>query len=136
MHSRSSESLPLQRLFYKFSPAMRALAAFVATAMMLASLATAANAYADLPNCTQRTKHADHPGTHTHADTTADTITVPDTCCGTCDRCHGYFNVHLQGLNLATVSVLSRAPREHFFPVVIHATEFISRPILPPPRSA
>ncbi|MBI5461465.1 MAG: hypothetical protein HY941_04685 [Gammaproteobacteria bacterium] len=126
----------MQRLFYTFWPAMRALAAFVAVAVMLASLATAANAYADLPNCAQRASHADHPSTDTHADATAAMTTVPDTCCGTCDRCHGYFNVHFQGLNLAAACVLSLAPREHFFPALVHATDFISRPILPPPRSA
>lgn len=133
----------MQRLFYTFWPAMRALAAFVATAIMLASLVTAANAYADLPGCAQRAKHTDHadhaahPGTDTHAVATADTATLPDTCCGsTCDRCHGYFNVHLQGLNLATVCVLSLAPQAGFTVLIVHATNFTSPPILPPPRSA
>lgn len=143
---RSSEPVPLQRLIHKFRPMVHAFTVFVTTVFLLASLATAANAYPDLSSCLEHTDHtahadpADVDGVHAteddhhHAD--AVTASTGDACCGTCDSCNGYFDAHLQGLNLTPACTSAPAPHVDIATLPVHATDFTSRPNLPPPRPA
>lgn len=144
---RSSEPTPLQRLIHRFRFAVRAFTAFVMTALLLANLATAANAYPDLSSCSRsqrgHTAHADlasvddvHTSEDNHHSTEAITVSTDDACCGTCDGCNGYFDAHLQGLNLVMACVLPSTPHGVITTQPAHATDFTHRPGLPPPRPA
>lgn len=109
---------------------------------MLANLAAETSAYADLPDCSQRTEHTIHADSTGHdqagTDGTDTTITTStdDACCGTCDHCSSYFDAHLQGLTLAMDCVVPPAPHMDISGSQVHAIDFNSRPNLPPPRLA
>ena len=134
----------MQTLIHRFRPIVRAFAAFMTTAFLFANLATMANAYPDLSNCSQRIKHsADHAGltdiqtsTDNLSSIAANTSNTGNKCCGTCDRCNGYFGAHLQGLNLITACAPPPTLQLDFSRTQVHATDFSSRPNLPPPKPA
>lgn len=112
---------------------MRACAAFLATAFLLTSLTTAANAYADLPNCAEHATHTNSAG-HDEASTdTTITAFSDDTCC---DCCSSYIDSHFDGLSLATAPAPTCVTRSYVSTPSIHALNFASRPHLPPPKSA
>jgi hypothetical protein len=115
------------------------------TAFLLASLTAAANAYPDLSGCSQRadhTAHADtagsvsHPASQeNHHDADAGDPDASDACCGTCNRCNNYFDAHFQALSLAAAPTSALAPHAYVPTPPVHATNFTSRPHLPPPRA-
>lgn len=149
---------PLHGLVYRFRRAARVLVSLVTAAFLLASLASAANAYPALSSCSRHADHftpnsagsighpvshqashptsqqASHPAHHHDAD--ADKRGASDACCGTCDHCNGYFEAHLQGLNFAAALVPPLASHPYVSTPSSHSTDFVSRPYLPPPKSA
>lgn len=125
----------MRTLLYRFRPALRVFTAFVATAFLLATLATAADAYADLPDCTQHSKHADQIDSTDHHLAVPDTTDIDDACCGTCEQCHTYFGAHLQGLNFAPICILPAAQHADIPILPVYATDITIRPDSPPPRS-
>lgn len=132
----------MHKFIHRFRPLVRAFITFMTTAFLFASLATTANAYPDLSNCSQRIKHIANPAgltgiqtsTDNHSSVAGNTSNTGDKCCGTCDRCNGYFGAHLQGLNLTTTCATPPTLQLNFSRTQVHATDFSSRPNLPPPK--
>lgn len=124
---QSSEPPLLQELILKYRLFARTLAAFVTALLLFSSLTAAASIYPELPSCVR-------PGDHTvHANTSA--FSMGKVCCDMCAPCTDYFNAHLQGLSLTIAYAWFRTPHAPLTSLSIYATDFISSPVPPPPKS-
>ena len=138
----------MQELLLRFRPVVRVFATLVAILFTLASVATEANAYSDLPCCPQRSTQNDFFSDlassnvvlaqqgirNVSISSTTSIVPRDDTGCSCCDLCNGYFDAHLQGLNLETVCAIPHAPHQTTISQQIYTSGFISTPIPPPPR--
>lgn len=140
----------MHRLIEQFTAAARFCIALVAVAVLVSGLAAPMTTYADLPNCGQTLRHANHQTPSQRPDTpssvaqpdraAADTRIEPDGCCGYCsqcgycDRCDSYFDAHFDGLVLLHSAEPTAAPADGFVDVTVHAMQVSHRPDFPPPR--